>query len=682
MKSKVLSLIKEIKIAELILAAMVFLQIAFIFYTDMTKVPLFLDNDAAKSMVHAIEIYNQKTVFLKNWSMMTTLETGTPTFIAVFVYAFTHNVYTSYAVANLIILILYILIFREIGKRLGVSKTGGLVSIILLLTPFSFGQLLYYNMMFYAAGAYSVRIIIPLLMVILLTDEESSTLKWGTTLAFTTLLCFLCGISTGVYVVITALLPTIVVYVWTDILRRKSIFSKFFCRNNISCIVVCTFTLVGYILYKKMVGSSYGMEMEIVSIKRLIETSLELITSWFEMFGAFPYAEIAVLSVSGLMNVFKFIIAIICLSSCFYCGRYAIRGMAPQESDANDDGVNRQNVIYAMLLMVALFDLFICVVTGSGANCRYGLLIIVPSFIFTGVLVSDFSQKKTLSCGQHFFLQYGMIAILAITILLSNKTVLDGIEMPMQKDNNVKLQALIEKFSEYPIKQIYFLNDTGATENVTLLDYYSDRVYSSYMLAGDEWNHVGVNVHDYFITITESMEMDQDNIIVVNSELGNFEDIPEYIRKNYTFVDEYANYSIYIADSNRLDGASGYEAVAKSRDYCYTDGYEIYYGNINGDGCLEAVGNGDYVISSSPLGEAEGNLTITMNYSSDNGSGKIGKIEAYDCYTGELVGESEIDGSNRSVCVDSIELSGRNVAIKVLLYADENIIINDFIFER
>lgn len=667
------------------LFVIIFIQLIFMIYTNFFCVKITLDNDAAKSMVHAIEIWNYKTVFLKGWSMMTTLETGTPTFIAVIVYGLTHNIFVSYAVANMIILAIYIMLFVGISNRLMMSDTGMLIGIVLLVTPFSFGQLLYYNMMFYAAGAYSIRLIIPLLMVYLLTDDGKNFGKWLATLIFTCLLCFLCGISTGIYVVITTLLPVIFAYFWMIILRKENIFSDFFCKKNISCIATCATTLVGLFVYKIKHINANGFDIDYITWDKVGASFLGMIEGWFEGFGAFPHNEVTIASLSGMIHAIKLMIAGICFAAIIYCIRYAVRGMFPSKSDVRNvsEVEKTRDLAVAMFMLIILINLFMCITTATGNQSRYMLMAMIPSFLFAGIIVSEIMERLDISKWQNLLLNAGIVCVLLIVAVTSDLTVVKGDCYPEQKGNNAKLSWVMETLSKYPQKQVYFLGDTGSTEVIRLLDYNSDKVYSTYVVEASEWNRneVGVNVHDYFVNITDAASMDQDNIMVVNSELAFIEQMPGYVRKNYTLVEEYQNYSIYVSNVNKLDGVIGYEDNNISKDYCYSRGYKILTGEIDDEGNLTLIGLGDYALESPLLGESNGSLNITMNYISSE-EGVIGRLEAYDAYAGELMGTADIVGGANYVSIAPFDITGRNIVVKVFVNEGCTLSIKDFVFEK
>lgn len=672
--------IKERSIINIVLLLVILLQSAFLLYSNFCLVPNTLDNDAAKSMVHAIEIWNQKTVFLNGWSMMTTLETGTPTFIAVFIYGLTHNIIASYAVANIIITILFVIIMVKLLSVMKVNSTGKLTVIALFLTPLSFGQLLYYNMMLFAAGAYSIRIIIIMLMLLLFTFEKQSP-EFYAWLVFTCLLCFLCGISTGVYVVMTTLLPTIVVFFILKVLKREHIYSDWLSIGNIVSYCTVFAAFIGMCVQKLKGLSTKGMELDMVKKSDFFTNLMDTFTSWFELYGAFPYNSMSIMSLSGIGRCFHFVTALLALIAFVIFTAKGVRILLGKNGDGKEDTDSLESMLYAMVTAVSVVNILITILSGAGYQCRYLLLVMVPGLLFFGKWISNVKEYDGYNAKQHKFMALCFGVIIVMLALFSDYQVILGDGEPNMQNIDAKLEVVLSKLNEYPEKEIIFLGDEGSPETLRLLDYDSDREYTTYVAKEDNWNGVGVNVHDYYMGITDASNMDDANLLIVNTELASIDDLPDYISKDYEKIDEYQNFEIYRSPVNLMDGVTGYQYNDNSVDYCYSREYEILSGEIDDEGMLSATGQDDYILSSPLLGDASGELTVTMNYLSMS-KGDIGKIEVWDVYSAECLVDEPIDGESIQHTISGISLNGRNLVIKVYLCEGKDISIESFEFEK
>lgn len=678
---KIIEKIKSFTLVDYVLLFLLGFQLVFLVYSDIVYVPLSMDNDASKTFVRAMEVWRQKTVYLPNWSQMTTLETGNPTILAVLFYGLFKDIYLAYTLANIVMLILFLYVFFFLLKRLNVNATGVLFGMVLLMTPLSFGQLLYYNMMFYAVGAYSFRMIIPLLMVLLLTEdyEKTKLWQWILTLLLTCAMVFLCAISTGIYVFITAIFPTFFVFIWMDVLKRDHIWSNPFCKSNISCYAIFLTFLIGLGIYYSQSLMASGMNKDMISADAFLTSIGYILPAFFELFGAFPYFGGSVMSLSGIMYLLRAVLAAIAFGVLIKYGISCIQKMLPVKKNTADN--NAEDLTACMLFMTVFVSVIICVVTGTGNQVRYLLMAMVSGFVFLGCELSNLLQHNKLEKLQKKVLNIVLIVAVGLIVILSDKTVIKGECYPPQRSDNEKLIKVFELIKNLPERQICYLNDTASAENMRLFDYGSDRIYTSYMLTADEWNGTGVVVHDYYVDVTDAAAMDNDNIMIVNENLATFDQMPVYLQNMYTEVDSYQNFHIYRSDRNRLDGVIGYVHNEVSKDYCDSDGYVIYQGEIDEKGNLRAVGNDDYVVASPSLGDATGEVSVTLNYNSTI-SGALGKLEVWDGYSHEMIADCIIDGAESSVTIPGISLDGRNLVVKVWINKDCTVDISDFVYRR
>ena len=678
---KIIKKFKSFTVIDYCMLLILGIQFVFVIYSDLVCVPINMDNDASKTFVRAMEVWKQKTIYLPNWSQMTTLETGNPTILAVFFYGLFKDIYLAYTSANIVMLLLFLCVFYCLFKRLNVNTTGAMFGMVLLMTPLSFGQLLYYNMMFYAVGAYSFRMIIPLLMILLLTEdyENLKLWQWILTLLLTCTMVFLCAISTGVYVFITAIFPTIIVYIWMDVLKREHIWSNLFCKSNVSCFAVLITFIAGLGIYYSQSLMASGMDKDLISIYDFSTSLGYILPGFMEMFGALPYNGGSIMSLSGVMYMLRMVLAVIAFGVLVKYGISCLKNMFQNQNEINDN--KAEKLITSMLFMIAFVAVIICVATGTGNQVRYLLLTMVPVLVFLGCEISNLIQYNKFGRLQKIVFSIAMVVAVVLVVILSDKAVIKGEGYPPQKSDNEKLMQVRELIDTMPEKQIYFLNDAASAENMRLFDYGSDRVYTSYMLTADEWNGTGVVVHDYYLNITDAASMDENNLMIVNENLASYDQMPVYLQNIYTEVDSYQNFHIYKSDKNRLDGVIGYSHNEVSKDYCYSDGYVIYQGEIDDIGNLQAVGNDDYVVASPLLGDASGEVCVTMNYESAL-SGELGRLEVWDGYSHELIAEQTINGAEGSVSIPGISLDGRNLVVKVWINKDCEIGISDFIYQR
>ena len=123
-------------------------QIGMIFYFNFSDVRNSLDSDFANTIYHFQEVIRNGTLNLENWNHTTSMELDATFLFAVPVYYLIHNIYTAVGIANMIYVVLYIVTICGIFRGLQVKKRYLFFTLCLVLTPYSFGMLEYFNMMF------------------------------------------------------------------------------------------------------------------------------------------------------------------------------------------------------------------------------------------------------------------------------------------------------------------------------------------------------------------------------------------------------------------------------------------------------------------------------------------------------------------------------------------------------
>lgn len=662
---------------DMILLIIVAVQVIFIIYENAFRMPLTMDNDAAKSMVHAIEMWNTKSVHIANWSAMTGLETGDPAIFAVLFYGIFHNIYIAFLFADTIVMALYITVFVCLCKKMSINTTGTLISLALMFIPYTSGQLLYINMMFFSAASCAFRVLIPLLIILLLSDNSSGLKFYIPLLVITCLLIFVNAISTGIYIFIVAIIPTVFVYIWMEICRKKNIFHDFFTRANISVIAIILTFIAGIYTYYSMHFLSSGVESQLlIDFTSALKSIDFMVTGWFEILGGLPHDAKALISFSNLAYLLRMIITVFSIVTFLV---YCPKGVKALFKNKQEDS---KEYITAMLIVSSLVTILMCYVSGTGNQCRYLILPILASFIFIGDCVSQLLSSQNLSKIQTLLVNLCAIVAITLAALFSDYSMYRCECLPEQASYNESLMALKDVLYQYPEQIVVFLEDKASAEHLRLFDHDGDKTYLSFIVNADEWNGTGVIVKDYYTDITDAVRMGNSNLLVVNNELASYDILPDYIRDTYTEIDSCRYFTIYSTSDNKMDGIIGYEVNEHSKDYCYSDGYIIYSGSIDSKGRLVAEGLGDYVLASPMLGDAKGTLSIKMNYSSETDSDNIGTMEIWDAHTHEKVTEKTINGNENNILISDICLDYKNLVVKILINNDCNIAIEDFEYDR
>lgn len=663
------------KWTEVALFVALLLEFAFVVFVNLTKIPATLDNDSAKLFTHAIEIWNSKQIFIPTWVNETMLELDTALFFAVPIYGICKNIYIAFGLSNILILLIYYFFFASLLKRMKQSLAVRLVSCLLLTIPYSFGQLLYFDMMFFAGGFYGIKILLPLMLIWLMTtpNEERKAIFWIAT-AFATIFSFVFSVSTGPYSLLCGIAPVVLCYIWfaiSEMKKGKELFSGWlFGIRNLILYAQGIAALAGIYVGSKMQVDSTGSTMEIIDNHRFIENAQFLLADFFEQMGAFPEHAVKIMSVKGISSFAHFVLALLALIALIgMVARYFKRLKHTDEVAESQLGAYYMVIVFLWNLLVLL----VCEIMGGSRYLLMGLVPMVPLLVvFYRELV-----MRVQGIVQRGALHTVVACLVAVVALLSNYTVLADDCFPPMAFENQKYDEVIKILNNYPQKQVFLLNDMGMSEYLRVYDYKSGREYLAYMN-----NDGGVFVHDYYESRTDASFFAQDHLLLVDEYFGSIEELPEYLKNCYTEVDSYQNLTLYQADVNRMDGASGYASNEHSIDYCYTPGYEIKYGELTEDGSLLVDGNGEVCASSPWLSCAAKRIGVTLDYEVEEGNGEAGSLQIWDANAHELIAEQPLLAGEHSAAVDRFDLNGRDLAVQVVANNGARVLIKRFTYDR
>ena len=151
-----------------------------------------MDQDAAKLITHAMEIVRTGKLLIPNWSYMTTHEIDSSMLLAIPFYAITKKLYFSFALSNIIYMFVLLAVVMGIFKNCGIRSEISLFICCLIYIPYNFGMLDYMNMMFIRGAQYSIKVLIPLLAILIITFPDKNKKRDIALSAIWLFLAFLC----------------------------------------------------------------------------------------------------------------------------------------------------------------------------------------------------------------------------------------------------------------------------------------------------------------------------------------------------------------------------------------------------------------------------------------------------------------------------------------------------------
>ncbi len=663
------------KWTEVAILCALLLEFLFVVYANLVKIPATMDNDVAKLFTHAIEIWNTKKIFIPNWVNETMLELDTALLFAVPIYGLCGNIYVAFGLSNVLILLAFYFFFSGILRRMNQPLSVILISCGLLTIPYSFGQLLYFNMMFFSGGFYGIKILLPLMLVWLLTTpvNERKVLFWiiaVISVAFS----FIFSVSTGPYSLLCAIFPVAICYLWFSVGemgKGKELLSGWlFSIPNLLLYAQGIAAIFGIYVSGKMQVDSTGSNMKILDYHDFIVNVQYIFSDFFELIGSFPNGAVKIMSVKGISSFAHFLVALLALIAIIaIVAKYFRRLKHTQEI-----AISQKSIYY--LLCVFLWNMLVLLVCEIMGQCRYLLMGLVPMI---PLIVAFYREMviKVAGTVQRGFLHLAFFGLLVLMALLSDYTILQDDCIPQMIGENRKYNAVVDLIRNDPERQVFLWNDEGMAEYLRVFDYKSGREYLAYMEADG-----GVSVHDYYADRTDASYFTPDHILLINDNNGSIDDLPVFLRDCYTEVDSYQDIHIYRASINRMDGVSGYRFNPHSIDYCYSSGYVIQNGELDAEGALLVKGNGEACISSPWLSCAAQQLRIMVDYETVSGAGEVGQLQVWDADRHELIASAALLADSVETVIEDLELQDRNIAVQVVVNNGASLKIRRFVYDR
>ena len=176
------------------------------------------DGDAANLYTHAVEIWRNRTLYIPGWRHSSIGEFDTPLFIASLLYTFSKNIFFNIRIANF----LYLFAFLWTVQRICEKRLTALLTLNLILVPYSVGMLEYYNMLFNYAAFYSYKALVPLMAVAVCVRFDPKKLSDKLFMALFSVMLLLTSMSSGLFAFGCGVMWVLVGY-----------FLRFFIRNEL-----------------------------------------------------------------------------------------------------------------------------------------------------------------------------------------------------------------------------------------------------------------------------------------------------------------------------------------------------------------------------------------------------------------------------------------------------------------
>ena len=198
--------------ATLALAVLLAVQLVFLCWCNLTQWPYHLDIDASSQIVKVQEIVKAGSLSLSHWNDTTSLLLDTPLTLAALLTPLTGDPLTAYGLGNILLLGMLCYAVWGLLRRLGSPMALRLTALLILLTPYSYTQMLgYANCMVVQSAHYLMRVLYLVYLVYALVQLERGERGFGhlLTWVFTLGLGAWIGLSSGLFLFLMVLLPVL-----------------------------------------------------------------------------------------------------------------------------------------------------------------------------------------------------------------------------------------------------------------------------------------------------------------------------------------------------------------------------------------------------------------------------------------------------------------------------------------
>lgn len=281
------------------------LEFLFLCYVNLRLTSHILDGDGADLYGHIIEMAEQGTILLPGWKYTTTMELDCVTLLALPLYLLTHRIFGSVGIANILLILLLAAVILRVVKNLGGTDLQGYFSLLLVLLPYDVGMLDYMDMLLFGGSQYIIKVLVPLLLVILLTEKTRtrSGIFFAVLYGF---LLFVTSLSSGPYVLLMGLFPLFLyrIFPWCQAGTQAD-------RDKIRrfvflLLLTLAASLSGFLLQKALGITTRESELHLIQFEDLSTALLAIVSGLLDVLGVYPTTSaVPAFSAAGISSLLK-----------------------------------------------------------------------------------------------------------------------------------------------------------------------------------------------------------------------------------------------------------------------------------------------------------------------------------------------------------------------------------------
>lgn len=508
-------------------------QIGMIVYFNMTDIRHSLDSDFSNTVYHFREVIRNGTLNLRSWNHTTSLELDAVFLFALPITYLVHDLFTAVGIANLVFVFLYIAAISGILQCCHISTRNILVVLCLVLTPYSFGMLEYFNMMFFGGACYSLKTLVPLLFLwLLLLLEKQDMPRWEKGMAaavffFFLFFLFITSFSTGIYVMLCGVVPLFCCMLWKAWRAGtwKGIYNR---KQTILLVAAVLMFTAGYLLHCRFYGLASRTTMNLTRIENYAINFRACVRGIFDLFGATVSDEVKALSVRGIWYCLKMgFVAMLVGNWLLHLKTWFGEGCRGDMKD--------------FLASLPLFNFLILLLadsrytTNPHIEYRYYLIGAIPLILLLGIRLDEWEKKSCRALQKRVF----HIAVWAALLFLmagNNKSVLE------RWDRTSYAVELCDYFNTLDIESVFFVDDPNTSNICKGID--GNHKYGTFL---SETQRLDLSICSYLDSASGSF-YGAGNALAVFVHTVPKDYMPEEIASHYRKVGTIQWFDIYVSD--------------------------------------------------------------------------------------------------------------------------------------
>lgn len=530
--------IQFVKVMEYLFLALLIFTGGSIVYFNLSDIRCSVDPDFACTVYHYMEVIKQGTLELPDWFHTTSLELDGTMLFALPLYFVTKNIFSAIGISNILIMFLYVIAIECLLRLYKVDRMFVYVALILVLTPYEYGMLDYFNMMFYGGACYAIKTLVPILLLLIFsmlgkgkyrTRKEKIELSiWGMVYLY---LLFATAFSTGTFVVLCGLLP---IFVWMvmEVFLKGS--PEYLLDKKVWITWGATILsfAAGYMMHNKVYTATSRTNMNLTNMGEFADNFKACIRGVFELLGAITLADVPVLSVEGIILCVKMVFVAVFFASLFF--NYI--KFSNEEAEQSKKSINLRNYL-AFMFVWTFFVMFIADMRYPGndyTEYRYFIIGIVPLILLFGMQLNHLNKVFN-----EFQKRMAYVVLLGACMILvygNHKNVVD------EWDRSTYAVELTEYVDSLGVESLIFVNDKDSAMMCKGID--NSHKYGAYL---SDSNSMYLGICSYYTSGQGSFYGNRHALAVIE---GNdiYQCMPQEIADMYVKVDKFKWFDIYICD--------------------------------------------------------------------------------------------------------------------------------------